>query len=143
VANFRWNKDLELAIPAIDGEHRELLAAMDRLQALVQAGAPPLQVRTALLQLVRLTRAHFVSEEAYMAARRFPRAAEHRMIHQGLLARLDAFVAGHSAGNQELGVPFFAFLEFWIASHIRGVDRLYAEHAPAPPGPTASAPRRA
>lgn len=143
MANFRWNKDLELAIPAIDGEHRELLAAMERLQSLVQAGAPPMPVRTALLQLVRLTRAHFASEEAFMAARRFPRAAEHAQIHQGLLARLDGFVAGHAAGTQALGVPFFAFLEFWIASHIRGVDRLYAEHTPAPSPPAASAPRRA
>lgn len=129
MANFKWRDDLKLSIDQFDTQHQQLLQMMDRLQTLAQTKAPKPQVTLALTQLFTATKTHFQGEETYMASIKFPRAEEHGMIHKNLLTKLEGFAKGYAAGTQELGAPFFAFLEFWIASHIRGVDRLYADHA--------------
>lgn len=132
---FPWDPTkYSLAIAEMDHQHQRLIDVMNRLASRDASGAPKPELQRLLDQLVSVTEQHFRDEEAYMAAKRYPKLDTHRRIHSELVAQLQGHVAAFAAGTvARLNPRFLEFLKFWLAAHIRGIDKQYAEHVRAVP----------
>ena len=145
MASLQWTPSLAIGVPKMDGEHQQLILAMQRIEELAAKASPKPVVDAAIQRLVQLTREHFMHEEAHMQAVGFPDRDRHALIHADLLAKVGQHYQAFQAGNGHVAPEFLAFLSFWLKSHIQGIDRKYAEHrAPSAPakhsGPPAPIP---
>ncbi len=124
---FEWNQaTYGLNVPEMDREHEHLIGLMNRLHELHAQHAPAAKLAPAVDALVNFTVKHFADEEAYMASIRCPDLQTHAGVHKNLLKK----VTEHVQTFRESGAlteEFFAFLSFWLKSHIRGVDVRYAK----------------
>ncbi len=133
-----WKAAYELGVPAMDAEHKGLIAAMNRVHDLAGQGAQKAQVDAALQRLVALTKEHFAAEEAHMAKIQYADRARHGLIHQEMLRRVAAYCEQFRAGDGKVAREFFDFLVYWLGAHIVGIDRKYAPTRPVvakPPQP--------
>lgn len=132
MALLDWNKTLDLGVPAMDNEHKELVAAMNRIHELDAKNTDKATVDGAIQKLVALTKKHFADEEKHMQTIGFPDLKRHAMIHQDMLKKVTTHYEAFLAGSGKVDKAFFDFLVYWLGAHIRGIDRRYADHkAPA------------
>ncbi len=78
-----WLSSFEVGIPEIDAEHRAIVDVLAGIVAHVAAGrfgAVPEHCRALRDAAIR----HWSNEERWLAARGFPRLAEHRQAHREL-----------------------------------------------------------
>ena len=126
---FQWDPArLALNVPDMDHEHRVLIACMNKLHDLHEAGAGANDIRVSLDKLVTVTKKHFADEEAFMERIGYAGTAVHKGVHRQLLERLD----GHADAfhrERHLTPEFFHFLKMWLSAHIRGIDMKYADFA--------------
>lgn len=127
---FPWDPTkYSLAIAEMDHQHQLLIDVMNRLASRDSRGAPKQELQRLLDQLISVTVQHFRDEEEYMATKRYPKLDTHRRIHSELVAQLQGHVAAFAAGaSARLNPKFLEFLKFWLAAHIRGIDKQYADH---------------
>lgn len=126
-----WKPAFDLGVDAMDKEHKELVAAMNRIHELDQLKSPKPQMDGAIQRLVKLTMQHFADEEAYMAKTNYADRVRHGMIHQDMLKRVGSYYEQFQKGDGRVAKEFFEFLVFWLGAHITGIDRKYAS-APKP-----------
>ncbi len=114
----------------MDDEHKELIARMNNVYLLNENEAPKVQIQEALNALFEYTKKHFADEEAYMEGLHFPEIAQHKRAHVDVLARLKDDIAKFDGGaSQKLSSSFFGFLQFWLKTHIQGIDFKYGYFA--------------
>ena len=128
MALLDWNTSLDLGVAAMDAEHRELVAAMNRIHELDARGADRTALDGAIQRLVTLTKKHFADEEKHMAAIGFPDLKRHALIHGDMLKKVAAHYEAFLQGNGRVDKAFFDFLVYWLGAHIKGIDRRYADH---------------
>lgn len=128
MAYFDWTKELELGVPAMDAEHRQLVDKMNKVFDLDQQQAGKVRVGAAMQDLGAFVKKHFADEEAHMQQIAFPDLKRHQAIHADLLKRFGEHVASFDSGDGRVAPAVFRFLVSWLASHIKGIDRKYAEH---------------
>jgi hemerythrin-like metal-binding protein len=113
----------------MDRQHHLLIDAMNRLAARDASGAPKQETLRLLDQLTNVTLQHFHDEEAYMAEKAYPKLDTHKRIHAELVTQLQSHIAAFRAGaSSRLNPKMLEFLKFWLAAHICGIDKQYAEH---------------
>lgn len=136
-----WGPHLEIGIPEIDAQHRDLVeAAVDVVAALSSAGtAASSRLLDVLAQHVLV---HFETEERWMRETGYPRLREHVARHDQLVTRLVALSRDQAHG----GAPRVLALRVrnvlsWLEDHTEDEDRKLAQHLAARggPGPRAGA----
>lgn len=128
MALLDWTPTLDLNVPAMDAEHKELVAAMNRIHELDARAADKPAVDAAIQKLITLTKKHFADEERHMLAIGFPDLKRHSLIHEDMLKKVAAHHQTFQGGSGRVEKAFFDFLVYWLGAHIRGVDKRYAEH---------------
>lgn len=128
MAQFKWQDRFDIGVKAMNDDHKELLALMDKLEDLARAGADSAAIRTAMSNLATCTTRHFADEEKYMDDIQFPQLAVHKQIHARLLAKLSDLQKSY-VQTGALPSDLFDFLNMWLASHICGIDIKYGEHS--------------
>lgn len=91
-----WLDCFEIDNNRIDGEHRALLESCNALCALAARGADWPHAITCAGELMVITDAHFVSEEALFPVIRFPRQREHRREHDSIRKALSNLLGGEA-----------------------------------------------
>ncbi len=127
VLRLNWMEAYECGEPTIDAQHRELFELGNALIAAAVGGdAAPGSWRPALVALDALVAhvvRHFQDEEAILARHGYPRLAEHKRAHAGLLKRAGELAAAVDENDGALG-PLVDFLaKDVIARHLFKVDR--------------------
>ncbi len=117
----------ELGYAAVDGEHGVQLRLVDALHEAIVGGEPREQVRELLDRLLLLSDMHFGSEEVLMRFHAYPRYGTHVEEHRRLLDHLRNMRLRHAQGED--GVLLVRELGRWLAAHVGGMDRDFAEHA--------------
>jgi hemerythrin len=128
VAYFDWTRDLELGVTAMDAEHRQLIDKMNRVYVLDQQQAGRVRIAAAFSDLGTFIKQHFADEEAHMQQIGFPDLRRHAAIHADLLRRFGEHLQSFDRGDGRVPPSMIRFLVSWLASHIKGIDRKYAEH---------------
>jgi hemerythrin len=119
-----WRDEFTLGLEPVDGQHRELLDAMNRLTPLLHAGDAR-GVEGTLAFLDGYVRDHFGTEEALMGRHGYPFAAEHVREHENFVAFMRRLAGEVGAGRPRLHLVFQiqVFLLDWFANHSTGTDR--------------------
>jgi hemerythrin-like metal-binding protein len=111
-----------IGIGVFDREHLELVETINELQAAVDAGGERSAIGPLLSKLAKDTKALFLSEEAMMAASKYPGLALHRMKHQRLLEQLNALLMRYARDDSTMNMHSLNFLRDWLNSHIQNDD---------------------
>ncbi len=115
-----WKDEFSVGVPMIDAEHRDLLDIINTLHDLAQSGAPADQLAATCDRLIAHTVTHFDHEEARFEG--YPRAQEHRRMHDKLKERVAAFRRDITSGNAVDGTKL---ITDWLAHHITGEDKAF------------------
>jgi len=124
----RWKEDLGTGVADVDVEHQLQVRLMEALQAAIAAGAPRGTVGEILQQLEDTSNVHFMSEELLMRLHSWENYQQHTEEHRLLLEELHSMrgLFEHGAGVDLAAGA--GRLENWLASHVRGMDRAFAQY---------------
>jgi hemerythrin len=119
--SIQWSDDLSTGIPAIDDQHRRIVAYINDLQqARCQQG-----VAEVLGELLDYTVSHFEFEETLMAQAGFDGLEEHKRTHDAFRVQIEAFGARHAHG-EDISDELVDLLNRWLYQHIAEDDAGYA-----------------
>lgn len=136
-----FGPDLEIGVPDIDAQHREIFDALRTLDAALAAPDDEAE-DVALTVLSRYVFAHFETEERWMRQTAYPRTREHVSKHDEFAARLVAMTEERDEGG---GTALLALrirsAIAWVRDHIQGEDQLLGRHLEPRRHAAAGAPR--
>ncbi|HTP53071.1 MAG TPA: bacteriohemerythrin [Anaeromyxobacteraceae bacterium] len=123
-----WNPSLAVGIPAIDEQHRELFARVNRLVEAMRA-SDSTEVMRLMDFLSEYVGEHFAAEEELMQRYAYPRFVLHKAAH-------DRFVADYTDMRKKFeirGAMSFVTIQVktwlcdWLMAHVSGTDMAFAE----------------
>jgi hemerythrin len=119
-----WNDTYRTGIDIVDAQHRKLFDAINGLHDAMASGKGRAHVAETLSFLADYTMKHFADEERLMTTHGYPGYAEHKKIHDRLVAQVNALVAQLASGAAPT-LEVSDFLSDWLKHHIDEVDRGY------------------
>ena len=112
-----WSVAHEVGVAEMDSQHARLAALLNTLATVLRNGEDH---KEAFGEFVRYAAFHFGSEERLMAQSHYAKAAEHRDLHQRLLADVSALAL---AGDGVSTGLILRYLPEWLFRHVDGPDR--------------------
>ena len=122
-----WSEALRVGIPAIDAEHEQLAAQMNRLWSAARAAQPRAILDSGLREMLAKLKEHFATEEAYMHAHPYPGATEHLSEHSRVLSVVRGLLAHVDEQSVAIGVRYLAD---WLNRHVATFDADMVNTAP-------------
>ena len=126
--DIRWSDSLVLGVPAIDAQHRELVARVGSVVSAV--GARPTEVGGLLDFLGEYALSHFATEERLMGLHGYPEsaAASHRAAHQDFVRAFAGLRYHLEAEGVTRGITerIQSWMVGWLMEHILGMDHALA-----------------
>lgn len=118
-----WTPDLETGHSVIDGQHKTLIEALNRLHAAIQEGNGDDEIGWCLSFLKAYTRVHFKAEEALLRNAGVDITA-HSLTHKAFLTEVDILFGRYV--RKELGLlsETEAMLKNWLIEHIQEDDQI-------------------
>ena len=126
---INWNSTLETGHPQIDAEHRRLVEIVNRLNDAMLAGRGQDELSGIFDDLAAYTRTHFTAEEAISRRAGYEGHAEHKQLHEELLAKVSELQGEFQSGKSLISMSLMRFLREWLSEHIQKEDRKVAEAA--------------
>ena len=119
-------KRLVLGIPIIDSQHKELVVLANELnykclrhnKDTVKEGFV-----CAVRGSINYVKVHFSTEEKIMERVGFPGLEQHKLQHQGFIAKILEEIEGLESGHALAPNRFVIFLKDWVLSHIAISDK--------------------
>ncbi len=124
-----WDSSLDVGVERMNREHQDILALMNEIYDVQQAGRQDLDVIRLVDRLGQVTIEHFRDEEAFMETSDYAGLESHKLIHQDLLRKFTGFAEEIRAGNGQVPDKFLTFLKLWLSAHIKGIDMKYGPKA--------------
>lgn len=125
-----WSDVFLVDVSKVDEQHRGLFAALRTLQGLILDQADAAALDRAFVRLLRLTQAHFATEEALMREHGYPASGEHQAMHELLLKQLEDLRSGqqealfyHLPPTWASKLDLVDFLHEWLINHILDADK--------------------
>jgi len=112
-----WSVAHEVGVPEMDAQHARLAELLSALAAALHNGQDH---KTIFGEFVRYAAFHFASEERLMALAGYAGAAEHRDMHQRLLADVSGLAL---KGEGVSTCLILRYLQEWLFRHVDGSDR--------------------
>lgn len=126
-----WSEELELGCPEIDGDHREILDLLNRVQEAVEKGETG-RCAALLTALVGFAKRHFAREEEILAEVDYPKLEAHAATHRELLNQIWALLGTCSkaagGGGKDLCLER---VQAFIDADILGSDQAFKTHLQA------------
>jgi hemerythrin-like metal-binding protein len=116
-----WNSSLETGIPIVDEQHQELFRQVDILLDRNNKERVP----ETLAFLGEYVIKHFGTEELMQKASKYPKAAEHKVIHENFIKTFVALKGEYESGGED----FLVLIKItkialdWLQEHIGGHDK--------------------
>jgi hemerythrin-like metal-binding protein len=120
MALLHWQQSYSVGVEAVDHEHRELIALINRLHDEWTAKGSREEVEAFLGDLLAGISAHFALEEHIMREHRYDGLAAHKADHERLLDELRDIMDDFAAASVDDALA--ARLETWFARHFQTHD---------------------
>lgn len=128
MAYLDWNPQLDTGIEEIDGQHKSLVALVNRLNDAIKDGKAEAKLSDILNELREYAKFHFAAEEKLMAAHSFPAASAHKVAHANLAKKVKDY---RDLIYRHTPVPpteIRDFLKDWLIKHIVYMDGEYVKY---------------
>jgi len=123
MAIIEWRNEFRTGNPAVDHEHQQLIADINRVYDSMRDGPPENETLCALGDLFAHISAHFALEEAVMREQLYDDYQPHKDDHENLLDQIrdimDAYEAGAFADQRD---EFGVNLRDWFGDHFGTMD---------------------
>ncbi len=123
---IKWNDELSVSIPSIDGEHKKLIGLINDFYNGIATKSSREQLITMVAGLKNYTAYHFSTEENYMRQHDFPGLADHKAQHDSFVAKVNDFSERLEDGRFVVSLEITNFIKDWITGHIMGTDKKYS-----------------
>lgn len=125
-----WSNNLAVGIPMIDQQHKELC---DRIDSLFDACSKRKGGEEALKMLTFLedyTIKHFTDEQNLHQQLKYPKATEHKAMHDAFIAQLKKLKAEIDTSDVSVDkvVAINQMVSSWLINHIMKFDRELKEY---------------
>jgi hemerythrin len=129
---IQWRAAFRTRIAAVDFEHEQLIALINRLYVRLEAGrGRPEAVAAFLGELHAGIAAHFALEERLMRERGHAEYIGHKDDHERLLDEIREIMEEHEQGRFEDATERLAErIEVWFSRHFHSFDRRLHEAKP-------------
>lgn len=124
---MNWGPQLDIGVSEMNHQHQHLLDLMNDLHDAFEKKKTFEDIKICFLKLKVATVDHFDEEEKFQEKIGWQKIATHKIIHQRLLEEFSKHEVEFNK-NRELTQDFFRFLQFWLSSHIQGIDMEYGNH---------------
>ncbi|MDR2574804.1 MAG: bacteriohemerythrin [Desulfovibrio sp.] len=124
----QWTVKLDLGVPLIDSQHKQLCGYINDLYAAMKANQTRGELRNVVKKLRDYTASHFSDEEKLYSASQYPGTKEHKAIHKKFVAQLDDFEKQLKDGTATVSMELLTFLKDWLINHIAGTDPGYVPY---------------
>lgn len=125
---FTWMPCYNTDIPVIDGQHKLLLAYLNKLRSGMQNGCDKKLLLEILDDLTGYAFTHFATEEMYFTRSAYPltdkHIEEHQMFRQTVSQLRDAVLDG----KVFIDVALLEYLKTWLLEHIQRMDVGFAPY---------------
>ncbi len=125
---MRWTERLSVGVLELDGDHRRLIAIIDKLFSAHRDKTLPGEVESILEELIEYTDAHFSREEELLREHGYPGLKEHEAAHRRFVSSLLKIRLDWNDGATEnADLKLAGLLKEWLVEHIVGMDRQYRD----------------
>ncbi|MBO6519592.1 MAG: hemerythrin family protein [Rhodospirillales bacterium] len=123
MALIEWRDEFRIGIDAVDHEHRELIALINRAHDSISADASREVVERFLGEIFAKIAAHFALEESVMRRCRYDRYLEHKQDHEALLDDILEIITEFDAGGYDrMSEELSHRLRDWFVAHFKSKD---------------------
>ena len=121
-----WNKTLEVGIPTIDQQHKQLFDQVD----ILSDSSNSQRFADTLKFLADYVVKHFSDEQLIHAKSQYPNAELHKKMHTDFLAVFNQLKSEYDAGSHNLQVALKVnkTIYDWLRSHIMVHDKEFAAY---------------
>jgi len=123
-----WTPSLQLHIPVIDEQHRQLINKLEELLLAIHRKGDNAHIRGLALFLQRYSLEHFRTEEDYMFKYEYPGTDQHIITHNAFrenIIRVKEFIQRHPTSLEALQLVESIMVR-WYLDHIQGIDQQFA-----------------
>lgn len=128
MAFIQWQDSFSVGVPAMDIQHKQLVAMVNQLYEAMRTSKGDAAVQTILPTLVQYTKTHFNAEEKLMHEAGYPDIAAHQALHHKLAMQVSDLMDKFKSGKMVATVSVVTFLKDWLVNHIQGQDKLYGAY---------------
>lgn len=127
---YAWNKNLETGNAIIDGQHKELIQAINELLDACSVGKGRTKIEETSKFLLDYTKRHFADEEKLQIQSRYPDYANHKKYHEGFVQEVNQIIAQLSTEGPTLVMvgKINNAIAGWLIRHISTEDVKVANH---------------
>lgn len=120
-----WSSEFEVGVALIDGQHRELIARINKLLAAIRAGQGRKETSVLMRFLQDYVVEHFRAEEGFMLRNQYAEYAAHKEIHDAFIADLEVLAESveKTGIDSALVVVVNQKVINWLVAHIFMVDK--------------------
>jgi hemerythrin-like metal-binding protein len=120
---FKWSKDLELGVRALDSQHKYLVHLLNHAHEISQRKYTLEELVDILRELIDYTYDHFDYEEVFMMVKKYEYIVEHQAQHEIFRKKIREFIGKITIeGQTNFLQEVVDFIAHWIKTHIKHVD---------------------
>jgi hemerythrin-like metal-binding protein len=117
-----WKDEYSVGIGAVDHEHKELIALINRLYGELESAEAKMTVPAFFGDLLKMIGAHFALEEKFMREHGYDRLHSHKADHERLLDELRDIMDAFDHAVEIDSVELADRLDLWFSRHFRTHD---------------------
>lgn len=121
-ALLNWNERYSVGIDAVDYEHQELIALINRLYAALSTNDTKLRIPAFLGDLFKAISSHFALEEKFMSEHRYPGRLSHKTDHERLLEEIRDIMDDFERTGVTDPADLSNRLDVWFSRHFQSHD---------------------
>jgi hemerythrin len=133
MSHYVWDSSFETGHAVVDGQHRQLVEALNRLVDASKQEHGMGELERTLEFLVGYTIKHFKDEEALQKRYEYPEYLRHKGYHDAFKKEVGGYVESlqKEGANPDLLVEVYTRIGNWLVNHIKGEDFKMATYVKA------------
>ncbi|MDD2760341.1 MAG: bacteriohemerythrin [Methylomonas sp.] len=128
MAILTWNDKLDIGLPSVDQQHRQLIDILNQLDEAVALGNEPGKVPELIRALIEYTQYHFEHEEQLMRDAHYDcrKYFDHKLEHEAFIQRVKQGRENAAQCPDTVSNELIDFLVKWLMDHILFSDKQMA-----------------
>jgi hemerythrin len=123
MAHLKWTKDLNTGIDVIDGQHRQIVEYINKMDD-ARITRNDIVIRKVIQDTVEYTISHFGFEESLIEEAGYEFIRPHKKVHELFIKRVSEYKERFENG-EDVADELHGLLSRWLFSHIRNDDAAY------------------